>query len=332
MKKYLLTLLVLLPAFISCNKSPEKSDNRSGQEYNAPEQNPGIKSGGSSNLSGAGFKESGVEFNIEYEEPRKIYKILKEDMNGSGSNEIIILSIAREEEYNTYDYYNFDMVEVFVLDEDDKTYKKVLADTVDYSKECIVESLDGSSQKQMMIKTYTGGNNIVSSSGMFIYGMTSPLKIEQLKYFDSGDPQLNDIDKNNEKEILISGEYTGMIPNVNIITYIKDIYSLDKNKLVRSNSRYGSYFDARINASMDRYRSYKDKLLMGMEARDFSYPLYTEAVEIILSHHAKGDNSGMMKFWNEEKEFLQKNITYDEFFDLKNLITKLQPVAEDFRQ
>jgi hypothetical protein len=324
MKKIIFLPVFLFLIFISCSK---ENDLETKKDETADNRKSGKDNGG--NLSAAGFREGGVEFNVKYIEPRKIYKIIKEDINGNGNNEIIILSIAREDEYVSYDYYNFDMLEIFSLDEESKSYKKIVSDTVDYSKECIVESLDGSSNKQIIIKTYTGGNDLIVSSGMFVYGMISPLKIQQLKYIDSGDPQLSDLDDDKTIEILVSDEYRGVSPQLKGVVYVKDIFSFINNKFTRTNSDYPGFFERRITASSERYKDYKVKLLEGMEVKDFSYPVYTEAAEIILNNFTKGDQPGMMKFWNEEKDFLQINLSYDEFIDLKNLVTKLQPIAEE---
>lgn len=280
-------------------------------------------------ISSAGVKESGVEFNIEYVKPRRIYKIEKHDLNNDSIREIIVLSVAKDtaEKYN--DYYNFDMMDVFALDQEKKSYIKILSDTVDYSTECRFEDLAKDSEKQILIETYSGGNDAITSRGMFVYTMMSPDKIELLKYFDSGDPKIEEPNKDSSKVIIVSDEFWGVMPRVDVINFVKEIYKLENNKLVVKNSEYGKFYEDKIKHLKEKYYGIKRKVETGMQMGDMSYPLYREAAEIIVNYYAKDDMDGLKKFWDEEKDFLQKNIPYEEFTDLSNFVYKVLPSAKN---
>lgn len=280
-------------------------------------------------LSSAGFKEGEAEFMISYAQPRRIYKIEKEDLNNDGKKEIIVLSTAKDslEKYN--DYYNFDMIEVFALDESKKAFAKILADTVDYADSCILNSLRNDSNRQILITTNSGGNNETMSKGLFIYDMTSPLKINLLKYFDVGAPEITDIKKDGNKEILVSDLYYGVMPQNSAVNFVKEIYKLENQKLLLKNEEFGEYYDPKIKELLERYYGIKRKVEMGMQLNDMSYPLYREAAELLVNYYAKGDLKGLKKFWDEEKESLKKNIPEEEFLDLSNFILKALPTAKN---
>jgi len=305
--------------FDSCTKTKE--------ENNTSTLNKELQT--KENISSAGEKESGVEFNVEYIKPRRIYKIEKQDLNNDGNKEIIVLSVAKDtaEKYN--DYYNFDLLEVFALNSEKKRFIKILSDTVDYSTECKFEDLAKDSNKQIIVETFSGGNDAIASKGMFIYNMTSPEQIELLKYFDSGDPQIEDLNKDSAMAILVSDEFWGVMPQVNVISFVKEIYKLENDKLVVNNSEYGKFYEDKIIDLKEKYYGVKRKVEMGMQMGDMSYPLYREAAEVIVNYYAKEDISGLKKFWDEEKDTLEKNISYEEFTDLSNFVNKVLSSAKN---
>ncbi|MEO8665388.1 MAG: hypothetical protein ABI462_07815 [Ignavibacteria bacterium] len=314
---YIVFINLLLAS--SCTKVKEEKENVTAKTESKQKEN----------LNSAGVKENGHEFSVEYFKPRKIYRIEKVDLNKDGNKEIIVLSAAKDtsEKYN--DYYNFDLLEVFALDPEKKSYVKILSDTVDYSQDYEFADLANDSTKQIIVKTNSGGNDKTMSEGMFVYGMTPDNKVQLLKYFDTGSPELLDIKNNGSKEILVSDLFYGVMPQNSAINFVKDIYTFENNILVEKNSDYGEYYDNKIKDLLEKYYALKRKVEMGMQPIDLSYPLYREAAEVIVNYYAKGDLKGLKKFWDEEKESLKKNIPADEFQDLTNFVLKALPSAKN---
>lgn len=280
-------------------------------------------------ITSAGVKESGIEFNVEYNKPRRIYKLEKVDLNNDGVREIIVMSVAKDtaEKYN--DYYNFDMLEVFALNADKKSFVKILSDTVDYATECRFADLGNDSSRQILVETYSGGNDAITSNGMFVYNMAAPDKIELIKYFDSGDPKIANLNKDSSKVILLSDEFWGVMPQVNVISFVKEIYKMEDGKLKIKNSEFEKFYEDKIIVLKENYYGVKKKVEMGMQIANMSYPLYREAAEVIVNYYAKDDMDGLKKFWDEEKDALQKNVTYEEFTDLSNFVKKVLPASKN---
>lgn len=280
-------------------------------------------------ISSGGVRESDVEFNVEYFQPRKIYKIEKEDLNNDRSKEIIVLSVIKDTTQKYVSFFNFDMIEIFSLNKDKRKFEKIFSDTVDYSTECRFEALEKNGFKQILINTNTGGNDKITSNGMFIFGMNDSGKINLINFFDSGDPVIADIKKDSTKQILVSDEYWGVMPEPNVIGFVKDIFMLENNELVLKNSEFGEYYENKITGLKEKYYGLKKKVEVGMQPVNLAFPLYREAVEVIVNYYAKGDMQGLAKFWNEEKDSLQKNIPADEFTDLSNFVFKVLPAAKN---
>lgn len=321
MKKLTIKILFLfIPLiFISCGKTENESSAVKEKTENSE----------SGNLSSSGIKESGKEFDVRYNSPRKIYNIVKEDVNNDGNREIFVLSILKDTADKFSSYYNFDMVEVFSLDRSSEKYVKILTDTVDYSTEISFENIPKDESKLILIKTNTGGNDPLNSEGMFVYQMKDSANIEMLKYFETGSPEVKDLNMDGNKELIILDQFLGLMPQVNAVSFIREIYTMKDNKLILSNEEFPEVYDKKISELIDNYNSLKKKVEMGMQPMDLSYPLYRETAEIFVNYYSKGDMEGLKKFWDKEKESLKKNIPNDEYQDLNNFISKALPSSSN---
>ncbi len=323
MKAIKITVLLIIVSggihFYSCSKSKESNSKVTSQTEIVKKEN----------LNSAGVKEGEQEFTVKYDQPRRIYKLEKEDLNNDGTKEIIVLSIVLDtvDKYTTF--YNFDMIEVFALNSEKDSYVKIFSDTVDYSEKCSFVDLANDKKKQILISTNSGGNNDIISVGMFVFDMISDDTIKLLKYFDSGAPEVRDIMNDGNKEILVSDLFYGVMPQNEAINFVKEIYKLENENLVESNSEFGKFFEEQIIKAKENYYGLKRKIELGMQPMSLSYPLYREAAEVIINYYAKGDGVNLKKFWDEERDSLIKNIPENEYMDLNNFILKALPIAGD---
>ena len=316
MKNIIAIVFLMMLLLSSCSKTGEE---KSGADVNSD----------SNKISSAGIKESGTEFDVRYEFPRKIFRIEKEDVNNDGSREIFVLSVLKDTADKFSSYYNFDMIEVFSLDREKEKYVKILTDTVDYSTEINFANLSDNKDKLIFIKTNTGGNDPIVSEGMFVYKLQDSANIEMMKYFESGSPEVADIGDQGNNVLVIKDQFLGVMPQVNAVSFVKEIYTLQDNKLVMSNEKYPEIYEKKITEVTEEYNALKRKVESGMQAMDMSYPLYREAAEIFVNYYYKGDTQGLRKFWEQEKESLKKNIPQDEYQDLNNFISKALPTVKN---
>ncbi|MBS1518182.1 MAG: hypothetical protein JSS91_08840 [Bacteroidetes bacterium] len=310
------TALIFMLAFSSCGKKEEKIS----LEKKDSEQEK---------ISSAGIRENGNEFDVKYNFPRRIFKIEKEDLNDDGNREIIVLSVLKDTSEKFDSYYNFDMIEVFALDRSQDRYIKILSDTVDYSTDISFDNISGEKGKQILIKTNTGGNDPISSEGMFIYAMKDTASIELIKFFETGSPDIEDLKEDGKREIVVKDQFLGVMPQVNAVDFIREIYKMKDNKLILSNNEFPEVYNKKIGEVTDKYYGLKRKVEMGMQPLDMSYPLYREAAEIFVNYYSKGDMQGLRKFWEKEKESLSRNIPQDEYNDLNTFISKALPSSKN---
>jgi hypothetical protein len=309
-------LLICCVLFFSCGKEKDdktKSDIEIGDEK-----------------SSGGISARGVQFKIKYDKPRQIYKIESIDLNNNGKDEVVVLSVIKEKlKLDFTDFYNFDMIQVFALDSSGNNYVKILSDTVDYSVSCNFQDLQNDGRKQVLIKTNTGGNNPLASSGLFVYNMNVEDSLELIKYLDFGDPEVMDINNDGVDEIVVKDYYWGIMTHIDVINFVKDIYAMEKGELVRRNSAYEDFFDEKINEAKKEYDETKSKIQSGIKIRPTEYPLYSEAVEIAVNYWSKNDGDNLKKFWDEEYSYLKSNLPEDQFIDLQNFVLRVVPLAKN---
>ena len=303
--------------FLSCGKDEDELKSKSDVEVGEDSSSGGISAGG-------------VQFKIKYDKPRQIYKIESVDLDNNGKDEVVVLSVVKEEsELDFTSFYNFDMIQVFTLDTTGSNYTKILSDTVDYSVSCSFRDLRNDGYKQVIVKTNTGGNNVVASAGMVVYNMNEKDSIKLIKRIEYGDPEIMDINKDGVNEIVVMDYYWGILTHEDVINFVKDIYVMKNNDLERRNSDYEDFFDEKINEAKVKYKNTKQKIQSGVKISPTEYPLYSEAVEIIVNYWSKDDGINLKKFWDEEFSFLKNNLPEDQFIDLQNFVLNVIPIAKN---
>lgn len=313
MKKIL--ILILLTLFISaCSKEKKEEAN--------------IESLPDSLKVSAEREAAGVKFKVQYEKPRSIYKMDSYDLDNDGKDEMIVLSVVKNEPNpKHFDYYNFDLIQVFKINGSGDNYERIMSDTVDYAVSAEYLDLGNTGKTQVVIKTNTGGNNPVISKGMFIYNINGRT-VELVKYFDAGNPEITDINNDGKKEIIITESYWGVMTNVDVINYISDVFVMENNALVRKNTDYKDYFEKSVSELKDKYENMKASFIEGKKPKPSEYPLYKEAVNIAVNYYAKQDPQSLKAFWDNENAFLQKNLPEDQFIDLQNFILRIIPLIQ----
>lgn len=279
------------------------------------------------NLTAGGVADKDKNFKIKYSEPRHVFKIEEVDLDNNGKDEYIVFSIANDSlNKSAHEFYKFDMMEVFVKDTVNNSYRKISTDTVDFSDEYWIMNLEKDKSKQIIVKTNMGGNDAVNSRGMYVFNYAQD-KINLVKYFDTGNPEVKDINGDGNKEILVSDSFFGILPESSAIYFTSEIYKYGDGKLTQSNKEFKKYFSEKAAAALTEYNNVKQRINNGEKIKASEYLLYKKVTEIILCYSATEDYASASKFWNDENSFLQKNLAEDEYDDLKKFISKLPPIA-----
>ena len=154
MRKLWIVMLVLLSvALFSCTKeSNEVSENK---KDTTQKNSWGITAGG-------------MEFKVEYNTPRRVYSIDNKDLDNDGDDEIIVLSVDKDEAGDQYmDYYNFDMIQVFTMDSARKKCTGApQAERIADRAEAILQALLGAAADDVVVLAGKGHENYQEVEGV----------------------------------------------------------------------------------------------------------------------------------------------------------------------
>lgn len=257
--------------------------------------------------------------NLSYSKSREIYRIDTADLNNDGRNEIIILS-ADEKNFSQDIAFNFDYVEIFSKGKDNK-FKKILSENIDFGEQCLYENLSNEKSKQIIIRCNAGGFDPVASSYSYIYNLQKGDSVFNIFEFDTGKMQIDEINGDNIKEIILYDNYWGVLSHDLVIPFIKDIYNLSDGEISRVNTSHGKFFNERIKNTIEKYDSVKTKIIKGEKIKESGYPVYREFMEVVLYFSSKEDIKGMMEFYNRENEFIKKQLPEEQLIDIENFIS-----------
>lgn len=264
-----------------------------------------------------------VQFKVEYAKPRGIYKIVNHDLNNDGKDEIIVLSINKTDSIQEhFDFYNFDLIQIFAIDSAGKGFKKILSDTVDYATELKFVDLQKDHKPQILINTNYGGNDVIISKGMFVYNMINNDSIALVKYIDSGNPELVDLNTDGNKELVIYDEFWGVMTQADVIYYVRDILKFNGSGFDHVNKNYGDFYSKIIDSAKTQYQIQKDKFEKGEKLKPSEYPFYRPIIEMSVNAIASGNTEAVRQFWESEKDFLHFHLGEEQYTDILNFFNK----------
>lgn len=265
----------------------------------------------------------GVQFKVEYAKPRSIYKIENHDLNNDGKDEIIVLSVKSADSLEEhFDFYNFDLIQIFAVDSVSKGFKKILSDTVDYATELRYVDLQKDHKPQILINTNYGGNDVIISKGMFIYNMINNDSVALLKYIDAGNPELVDLNNDGNKELIIYDEFWGVMTQADVIYYVRDIMKFNGTGFDHVNKDYQDFYSKIIDSAKTQYQLQKDKFAKGEKLKPSEYPFYRPIIEMSVNAIASGNTEAVRQFWESEKDFLHFHLGEEQYTDIVNFLNK----------
>jgi hypothetical protein len=283
----------------------------------------GIEINDNSEKSIGTIASGGVEFKVEYAKPRGIYKIENHDLNNDGIDEVIVLSVNTADSIDEhFDFYNFDLIQIFSFDSASKSFRKILSDTVDYATEVRYIDLQKNHKPQILVNTNYGGNDVIISKGMFIYNMINQDSTALVKYIDAGNPELVDLNNDGNKELIIYDEFWGVMTQVDVIYYIRDILKFNGNTFDRVNKDYQDFYNKIIDSAKAQYQMQKEMFSKGEKLKPSEYPFYRPIIEMSVNAIASENVETMRQFWYSERDFLHFHLGEEQYTDILNFFNK----------
>ena len=255
----------------------------------------------------------GINKRIYLKKDREIFKVLTGNDN-LRSDYTIVLSHLRTNSSNKFDRVDF-------YKEDNNNLIKVLSDTTDFGYDYKI-SADNESE-YLYLFTDIGGTDTISSKGAFIYYLGKD-KPELVKYFDGGSLRSYLNDANGKNEFVLFDNYIGVLPAGKYITYTAGVFYLNKQNFENDLETSRMLFAQNSIIAKKEYDSVKAVISSGLKIKSSEYPLYFQAINFFLYNVSLADITVILKFWNEESDYLKKYLPEDEYGDLENFVTKVK--------
>lgn len=267
---------------------------------------------------------SPTKFVAPYDSSRAVVHTFKKDLGVRGSTFYVVTS--KDTTIQTEAGYSipFDRVEIFRFDSLKWKFESLLVDVFEYGRETEFRDLTNDGKEEIIVHRDAGGNDPVASCGLYVYGWTSDTTLDILFYNDDGNPRVQDIDGDHTQEIVVSGEFRGVMPHALVIPYTLGIHTFDGEKFTQNNLTYIVYFMKRIARAKKLYEKKKKKLIRQLNADD--YPLYREFAEWIIWVSASGNVQLAKTIWAREHAFLENRLPEEQFDDLDSFIIELDSV------
>jgi hypothetical protein len=217
----------------------------------------------------------------------------------------------------------FDRIEVFADSAGRWTSRFV--DAVDAGVRLSFEDVARTGTVQVLVYSDGGGNNPIASRGLSIYGVRDG-RYGLWFYAQDGDPAVLDLDGDDVREVLLSGEYWGMMPHAEAISYTEIVYGFDGRAWVPANDLHRGWFDGQIAA---REKSYRRVLRARPEDVDaHAMDVHRAFAEWILWTAARGDLRAVQRVWTREQPLLAEVLSEDQLDDLDIIVQDiLEPPA-----
>ena len=252
-----------------------------------------------------------------YDSTRIIMDSVHADLDNDGISEFVLTSRAAVTGPDQLDSFTFDRLEVFRYDSTRALYTSLFIDPVENGTGMSFQDVTHRGMMEIVVKTGSGGNDPISSTGVCIYGRRQDGTFTVLFVETSGAPELRDLNGDHIPELIIRDEYWGVMSHDEAIEYTSEVHAFNGNEFVESNLKFGGYFDAEIARRRADYQQIKTRKGTPSDAAFNTYRAFTDLMLWLIS---KGDLYEVRKVWTSEKRFLSQRLAQDQFDDIDGLV------------
>ena len=253
-----------------------------------------------------------------YDSLRSIVDSIRIDLNKDGVTEFVVTSRDIGQPVNPAYPKEFDRLEIFALDTGTDQYTSLFIDPVESGYDITCRDIVGDKRMEIIVSTNSGGNDPISSQGMSVYGYRKNNSFSILFYSQGGVPEIKDIDGDAIPEIVVTGEYWGIMSHADVIAYTSVVYRFDSTAFVESNEAFAKYFDKFVTQKKNDYLRLRNGRIK--DPADHALALYRAFADWVLWISSKGDMPQLKRLWESEKNLLETRLSPDQFDDLETLV------------
>lgn len=180
--------------------------------------------------------------------------------------------------------------------------------------------------QQLVVFTYSGGNDMVSSCGALVYTINNGKLIEQMALI-SGDPTLEDINGDGIQEIVTSGEYWGnFLYHAICLPYLDTVYAYNGKELSDMTDSYYQYMQFEDTALNEYEECIQGMDKLSSEEIDYGDEEHTmafrAAVAVLLAYRNVGKRAEAQAWWDSQSARLSRIMDTEHYAEI---LIELEP-------
>jgi hypothetical protein len=255
--------------------------------------------------------------------------VLSADLDGNGRNEYVVMSVGADT--LRPGTCRADLLQIYSYDPALGAYTLRLADSVAWASSYAVRDIDGDGRPELIVMTYSGGNDPIASGGIAIY-TGGDGRIRPMFHAMSGDPQLSRLEGVRGEGILLHEElWPSFATHADAVEYLDDILAPRAGTFISVRKDQRARFVAQANQHLEEYRGLRARYMADTLAQadsaareadsslDGPHPLFRPAALAIISFGRGGETGSLRSFWNSEKEYLQRRLPQVQYRELEAL-------------
>jgi hypothetical protein len=286
---------------------------------------------------------SALIYDLSFREPtfengRQLDSVIAVDLDDDGRVEYMVSSLGTAG-FRPADA-RADLLEIYRFDTVSRSWQIAVQDSVEWATDFSLDDVTGDNTPELVVRTYSGGNDVVASSGLRVYSK-SDHGIKPIFRASNGAPEFRSVERLAGRAIVVFDEIWPMFSShADALIYPSQLYGYRDGQYRDVGADYGDFFMKKMPEIMRGYRQLREELrkqesygnavdtagnpTSGTHASaddddelgmDRETQLFNQAALAIVTMRNGSARRSLLAFWDSEREFLKRHLPepyYDE--------------------
>lgn len=236
-------------------------------------------------------------------------------------NHFRIVGVGEEEQLRGFK--TFERMDIYLVENGSlKLLNSHIIETEDFgpiATSIRTEDINGDGKGEIIVDTYTGGNDVIASAGLYIYEFNTDGTLTELFGTPFGAPTIDDVDGDGVSEVITYNEYWPIVfAHVEVFTFPEEIYTFDGNKYEISVETFPEFYEEYKEDAYEYYQGLKSGKI-GEDATFGEGHNMLSAVAMYLIACLKSDDvESVERFWQDERDYLNDALDEELFTTIKS--------------
>jgi len=243
-------------------------------------------------------------------ESRILDSLITVDLDNDGIDEYIVLTKEKNID-STLNFFKFDVMDIIAWNPSKNDYTSQFSDTVYFGSRISFSDKNPDYHKIIAINTFSGGEDSVLSSGLYLYGYSKGA-VARVFSKETGSPVLINLDSDSIPEIIELNTVFFKTSAQKPIHYKRSIFKYFNGKYIDNTLNVKNHFYDENNLLFKKYSEFKKGNSLSIEG-------FETLLKLCLNYTAINDYSACDALYRSEKEFLKK-VDEKKYYDFLRIL------------